>query len=99
MHSSISPPTDELDGLLQPTSQAYGLESAETASRPWNLGSLFWIAFLGGVLPVAALSVVESKRLQSTSTEHKSVLWTCILITGLYLLSCVPLENYDFEST
>lgn len=60
---------DEPDDLLTPTLQGRDARPAD-AQRPWRLGSIVYVAFFGGALAAATISLLNSRRLgQSASTQ------------------------------
>jgi hypothetical protein len=61
---ATAPALDAVDSslaeLLQPTIRT---RRRGSAARPWRLWSQFWVAFLGGVLPMALIAYLNARRL------------------------------------
>lgn len=53
---------EDLDELLQPTLRGRAARDPD-AARPWRLGSIVYVAFFGGALAAAAISLVNARRL------------------------------------
>ena len=55
--------------LLQPT-----LVNAPARPHPWRLGSIFWVAFFGGILPATTLLWLNAERLGAAARKRNLVL-------------------------
>ena len=66
------PRHDELDELLRPTLQGRGARPAD-APRPWRLGSIVYVAFFGGALAAAAISLLNSRRLGQPAITQAAI--------------------------
>ena len=63
---------DELDDLLKPTLQGSRARPAG-ARAPWRLGSIVYVAFFGGALAAAAISVLNARRLGQPSSAQAAI--------------------------
>jgi fatty acid desaturase len=50
--------------LFTPTLTQTGLRELPAGSRPWRLGSQFYVAFFGGPLAIGAIGFLNGKRLE-----------------------------------
>ena len=53
----------EPDGLLRPSLQDAHLPGTHGPRRPWRVGSQFFVAFFGGILPGALIAYLNGRRL------------------------------------
>jgi hypothetical protein len=66
------PRHDELDELLRPTLQGRAARPAD-APRPWRLGSIVYVAFFGGALAAAAISLLNARRLGRPASTQVAI--------------------------
>ncbi len=81
---TMSPVADH-DELLQPT---LGDHAASTR-RPWRTGSIFYVAFFGGILPAAVLAWLNAERLPVSRERRLAV--AALGLLGLVATVLVPL--------
>jgi hypothetical protein len=62
---------DARDDLFQPSLRGVARKPREVGSRPWRLGSQFYVAFFGGPLAVAAIAWFNSERLGMPASTRR----------------------------
>lgn len=77
-------PSPGEDELFAPTLQDEAARPAG-APRPWNVGSQFWVAFLGGPLAVGAIAWLNAPRLGLTPTRRRWMLVASLAAFALAL--------------
>ena len=69
-----TPDTGGNDDLLSPTLQTY--PGRRTSKTPWRLQSQFWVAFFGGILPIAVIAYLNAQRLDVPPRRRQLILLT-----------------------
>lgn len=79
------PPVADHDELLEPTLG----DHAASSRRPWRTGSIFYVAFFGGILPAAVLAWINAERLPVSRERRLAV--AALGFLGLVATVVVPL--------
>jgi hypothetical protein len=79
------PPAYDSEELLRPSLEGY----AAPTVRPWRTGSIFYVAFFGGIVPAVVLAWINAGRLQVSEARRFAV--GVVGLVGLFATMAVPL--------
>jgi hypothetical protein len=87
------------DDLLRPSLQDVApIRALEPGDRPWRLGSMFYVAFFGGALAVAALAWENSRRLGTPPDRRRWVFWLGVAGVVASIVVSYLLYGNDYSS-
>ena len=88
------PYSDEDDDLFNPSLTEYTSKTAVSTTPPWNLDSLFWIAFFGGATAIGVLAWQNGQRLNLKPKQQQWVLIIAIVGVVATLIAAVTVPFF-----
>jgi hypothetical protein len=82
--------------LLQPSLQGPQARDLPEGHRPWRLDSLLWVAFFGGITPIAVLGVKNARRLGTGRLVGALVALGIVGFLAVFAINAVGVAHFAF---